>query len=70
MVADEVVAQPVELAGGDARFDTGCDEIESFGRQPAGPAHAVEIGCIVQLHQRAGATRLVVKELCSHRTGG
>ena len=42
VVEDEVVAELVELAGGDARLDVGRDEVERLGRQPAGAAHALE----------------------------
>ena len=39
---DEVVAQPVQLAGGDAGLHVGRDEVERLGGEPAGLAHAVE----------------------------
>jgi len=38
-----VVAQPVQFAGGDSGPDVGSDEIEHFGRQAAGQAHALDV---------------------------
>ncbi len=42
--ADELLAQPVELARGDPRLDLGRDHVEHRGREPPGPAHAGEGG--------------------------
>ena len=44
---DELMAEPVQFAGGDARLDMRRDEVERFRRQTAGPAHPVEPGGIV-----------------------
>lgn len=43
MIADEALAEPVQLAGRHARADMGHDEVEGFGGQAPCPAHAVEI---------------------------
>ena len=69
VVADEIVAQPVQFSGRDARFDIGRDEVQRFGGKPAGTAHAVEFGRVVQLDERAGAARPVVKGFGSHGAG-
>ena len=39
MVADELLAQTVQLAGGDAGADIGADEVQALGRKAAGLAH-------------------------------
>src|SRR5262245_27872756 len=39
---DEVMAQTIQLARGDARLDVGRDEIERLGGQASGPPHGVE----------------------------
>src|SRR5690606_20973237 len=49
VIDDEVVAEPVELAGRDAGPDVGRDEVERLRGQPARPAHAVEALLAVNL---------------------
>ena len=49
MPDNEVVAQRVELGGGDARLDVGGDEVQGFRSQTAGPAHRHEIVRAVNL---------------------
>src|SRR5207253_7341801 len=43
VIGDEAVAEPVEFVRRHARLDMGGDEIERFGGQPAGPAHAFKV---------------------------
>ena len=38
-----IVAELVQLVGGDARLDEGADIIEEFGRQSAGDAHFFDV---------------------------
>src|SRR6185312_7220716 len=59
MVLDELVTEPVELGGGHARLDMGRDEIERFGRQPAGAAHAFESFGAVKLDRALVAPPIV-----------
>src|SRR5262249_17505906 len=49
VVADEDVAELVELARGDSRLHMRRDEVERLGGQPAGPSHALEAFRSVQL---------------------
>ncbi len=39
------MAKAVKFAGGNACLDMGCDEVEHFGGQFAGNAHAFDIVC-------------------------
>ena len=60
VVEDEVVAELVELAGGDAGLDVRRDEVERLGRQAAGPAHAGEAFGAVELDGALVAPPIVV----------
>jgi hypothetical protein len=42
MIEHKFVAQPVELAGGDAGADMGRDKVEGARRQLPGPPHALK----------------------------
>ena len=46
---NEIVTELVELACGHARLNVRRDEVERFGRQAAGAAHALEAFRTVQL---------------------
>src|SRR4029453_8320236 len=59
VVEDEVVTELVELRGRDPGLDMGRDEIERLGRQPAGPAHALEALRTVQLDRALVAPPVV-----------
>src|SRR5690606_41451135 len=50
MADDEVVAQPVELAGGGAGAHMWADEIERGRGQMPGPAHAFQLARVVQVN--------------------
>jgi hypothetical protein len=39
----EIVAQTVQFPRGDTRADVVSDHVERFGREPAGPSHALEV---------------------------
>ena len=39
LVDDEIVAEPVQLVGGDPGGHMGLDHVQDVGRQPAGEAH-------------------------------
>ena len=46
VVAQELVADPVELVGGHARDDVGAHEVARLGSDPAGDAHPFDgVGC-------------------------
>ena len=42
MIDDEIMAQPVKIAGRDAGADMGSDKVECLGGKHAGPPHAFE----------------------------
>ena len=42
MVAEELVADPVELVGGDAGGDVGADQLAGLRGQPAGDPHLLD----------------------------
>ena len=69
MIEDEVVAELVELAGGDARHDMRRDEVERLGGQAAGPAHAFEAFGAVQLDGPFVAPPIVVAVVVESRGG-
>ena len=56
---DEIVAQLVQLAGGDAGLDMGRDKVERLRRQAAGPAHRVECLRVVDLDAAGVVTPIV-----------
>ena len=55
MVAEELVADPVELVGGDAGRDVGADQVAGLGGQLAGDAHPLDGVGVLDL--RAGERR-------------
>ena len=42
MVAEELVADAVELVGGDTGYDVGADEVTGLGGEAAGDPHALD----------------------------
>ena len=61
MIDDEIVAQLVELPGGNLRLHVRGDEVQAFRGQPPGPAHAFE---------GFGPVDLDVATVGSHEIGG
>ena len=47
--------QLVEIVGGHARCDLGHQKVQHLGRQPPGPAHALEAGFAMDGHRHPGA---------------
>ena len=52
-----VEGELVEIGGGDAGLHFGHQQVQHFGGQPAGPAHALEILRMVHRHREMGAAR-------------
>src|SRR5262249_15521606 len=59
VVENEIVAKLVEFARADARLDVRRDEVERLGREPSGPAHALESVRPVQLDRTLVAPPIV-----------
>src|SRR5690606_31548213 len=66
---DEVMAEPVELAGGGAGAHLRADEIERGRGQMPGPAHALEFARVVQLYLPRPAAPAVGYFGNLHRSG-
>ena len=70
MADDEIVAEPVELAGGGARAHMRPHEVERRRRQVPGAAHACEFAGVVQLDLLGPAAPAVGYFGDLHRVGG
>ena len=70
VVAEELVADPVELVGGDAGHDVATDLLAGLRGEPARDAHPLDGLGVLDLGAGVGRRRLAVDVLGAHDVGG